>query len=118
MTPAQSSPLSPSRASRVILPPMTAKQRAATAALAYVHSGMVVGLGTGSTADFFLIALGEALAAGKLKDINGIPTSKQSERRAIELRIPLTTLAQHHTCDVTVDGADEVAPNLDLIKGL
>jgi ribose 5-phosphate isomerase A len=97
---------------------MTAKQRAATAALDHVQSGMVVGLGTGSTADFFLIALGEALAAGKLKDIKGIPTSKQSERRAIELRIPLATLAQYHTCDVTVDGADEVAPNLDLIKGL
>jgi ribose 5-phosphate isomerase A len=97
---------------------MTAKQRAANAALQYVRSGMVVGLGTGSTADFFLAALGEALAAKTLNDIKGIPTSKQSERRAIELHIPLTTLAQHPTCDVTVDGADEIAPRLDLIKGL
>ena len=97
---------------------MSPKQRAAQAALQFVESGMVVGLGTGSTADFFLIALGQALAAGELRDIKGIPTSKQSERRAIEVHIPLTTLAQHPVCDVTVDGADEVAPNLDLIKGL
>jgi ribose 5-phosphate isomerase A len=97
---------------------MTAKQRAATAALKYIRPGMVVGLGTGSTADFFLAALGEALAGGTLRDIKGIPTSKQSERRAIELQIPLTTFAQHASCDVTVDGADEIAPDLDLIKGL
>jgi ribose 5-phosphate isomerase A len=97
---------------------MNAKQRAAQAALRFVESGMVVGLGTGSTADFFLAALGETLASGRLKDIKGIPTSKQSERRAIELHIPLTDIAQHPTCDVTVDGADEIAPDLDLIKGL
>jgi ribose 5-phosphate isomerase A len=97
---------------------MSPKQRAAQAALQYVVSGMVVGLGTGSTADYFLSALGEAVASGRLKDLKGIPTSKQSERRAVEMHIPLTTLAQHPVCDVTVDGADEVAPNLDLIKGL
>ena len=49
---------------------------------------------------------------------SAVPTSKQSERRAVEFQIPLTTLAQHPTVDVTVDGADEVAPGLDLIKGL
>jgi ribose 5-phosphate isomerase A len=97
---------------------MNPKQRAAKAAMKQLESGMVVGLGTGSTADFFLIELAEALKTGKLRDIRGIPTSKQSERRAIELRIPLTTLAHDPQCDVTVDGADEVAPNLDLIKGL
>jgi ribose 5-phosphate isomerase A len=73
---------------------MSPKQRAAQAAMAYVKSGMIVGLGTGSTADFFLAALGEAVRAGQVRDIKGVPTSKQSERRAIELRIPLTTLAQ------------------------
>lgn len=97
---------------------MTPKQRAAQAALQYVSSGMAVGLGTGSTADFFLIALAQAIKAGILKDIKGVPTSRQSERRAIEMGIPLFSLAQFPVCDITVDGADEVAPNLDLIKGL
>jgi ribose 5-phosphate isomerase A len=97
---------------------MSPKQRAAQAAMAFVKSGMIVGLGTGSTADFFLAALGEAVRSGQVRDIKGVPTSKQSERRAIELHIPLTTLAQDPVCDVTVDGADEVGPGLDLIKGL
>jgi ribose 5-phosphate isomerase A len=97
---------------------MDAKQRAAEAALKFVQSSMVVGLGTGSTADFFLRALAAAIKDKQLRDIRGVPTSKQSERRAIELGIPLTTLAEHPRPDVTIDGADEVAPNLDLIKGL
>jgi ribose 5-phosphate isomerase A len=101
-----------------ILPRMEAKQRAAEAALKFVESGMVVGLGTGSTADFFLRALAAAIKVKQLRDIRGVPTSKQSERRAIELGIPLTTLAEHPRPHVTIDGADEVAPNLDLIKGL
>jgi ribose 5-phosphate isomerase A len=97
---------------------MNAKQRAAEAAIKYVQSGMIVGLGTGSTADFFIIALAEALRGGAIRDIKAVPTSKQSERRAHELGIPLASLAQCPLSDVTVDGADEVAPNLDLIKGL
>ena len=97
---------------------MDAKQRAAEAAVQFVQSGMVVGLGTGSTADFFLRALAVEIAEKRLTGIKGVPTSKQSERRAIELGIPLTTLAEHPRPDVTIDGADEVAPNLDLIKGL
>jgi len=97
---------------------MTPKQRAAQAALKYVASGMAVGLGTGSTADFFLLALAQAIKAGELRDIKGVPTSRQSERRAIELGIPLFSLAHCPVCDITVDGADEIAPNLDLIKGL
>jgi len=79
---------------------------------------MIVGLGTGSTADFFLTELAAALSSGALANIKGVPTSKQSERRAIELRIPLTTLAECPVVDVTVDGADEVSPELNLIKGL
>jgi ribose 5-phosphate isomerase A len=97
---------------------MNPKQRAAEAAIAFLRDGMVIGLGTGSTADFFLQALGAAIAAGQLNGIRGVPTSRQSEHRAEELGIPLTTLGKHPLLDVTVDGADEVAPDLDLIKGL
>lgn len=97
---------------------MNSKQRAAEAALEFVTSGMVVGLGTGSTADYFLIALGREIAAGKLRDIRGVATSVRSEQRAAELGIPLATLSECPHPDVTVDGADEVAPNVDVIKGL
>src|SRR5436309_933833 len=101
-----------------ILSAMNPKQRAAEAALQFVQSGMIVGLGTGSTADFFLQALASAIKSGQLRDLQGVPTSRQSESRAIALGIPLTTLHASPNPDVTVDGADEVAPNLDLIKGL
>jgi ribose 5-phosphate isomerase A len=97
---------------------MNPKQRAAEAAVSYLRDGMVVGLGTGSTADYFLQALAAALRSGKLHNLRGVPTSRQSERRAVELGIPLATLAQCPSPDITIDGADEVAPNLDLIKGL
>jgi len=97
---------------------MNPKQLAAEAALPLIESGMVVGLGTGSTADFLIKALGDAIAEGKLKDIRGVPTSVQSERRARELGIPLTTLAECPHPDLTIDGADEIDPRLNLIKGL
>ena len=97
---------------------MSPKQRAAEAAMKFVKDGMVVGLGTGSTADLFLQTLGAALKEGRVRNVRGVPTSRQSERRAQHLGIPLTTLAEAPTPDVTIDGADEVAPNLDLIKGL
>jgi len=96
---------------------MNPKQRAAEASLQFVRDGMVVGLGTGSTADYFLQALATAIRDGRLKDIRGVPTSRQSERRAEHLGIPLTSLAHAHP-DVTIDGADEIDPHLDLIKGL
>lgn len=97
---------------------MDPKKRAAEAALKFVESGMVVGLGTGSTAEQFLLALAAALKAGTIRDIRGVPTSVRSERLAQSFGIPLATLAQCPHPDVTIDGADEVAPNLDLIKGL
>lgn len=96
---------------------MNPKQRAATAALSYLRDGMIVGLGTGSTADFFLEALGEAVRSDKLKGIRGVPTSKYSELRAQKLGITVASLAECPNPDVTIDGADEVDPNLDLIKG-
>lgn len=97
---------------------MSPKQRAAEAAMKYVKDGMVVGLGTGSTADLFLQALAAAIRDGRVKGVRGVPTSRQSERRAQHLGIPLTTLVESPRPDVTIDGADEVATNLDLIKGL
>jgi len=97
---------------------MNAKQRAAQAALAFVSSGMVLGLGTGSTADFFLLALGDALANGKLRNIRAIPTSRRSQIRAAELAIPLIDFGNCPRADLTIDGADEISPSLDLIKGL
>jgi ribose 5-phosphate isomerase A len=97
---------------------MNPKQRAAEAAMSHLRSGMVVGLGTGSTADYFLQALGGALKSGQLTDIHGVPTSRQSEIRARHFGIPLFTLEEVPQADVTVDGADEIGPGLDLIKGL
>lgn len=97
---------------------MDPKQRAGYAAVELLTSNMIVGLGTGSTADCFHIALAEALRSGKLANIRGVPTSRRAEVHAMELGIPLSTLAESPSPDVTVDGADEVAPNLDLIKGL
>ena len=101
------------------LKPKTAKQRAAEAALDYVRSDTVIGLGSGSTADCFLIALADALESGRLKDVGGVPTSEHTAQQARELGIPVIELADvDEPLDVTVDGADEVAPNLDVIKGL
>jgi len=92
------------------------KRSAALAALDEIRDGMVVGLGSGSTASIFIRELGERVRSG-LKVV-GIPTSETSRRIAEEVQVPLTTLGQHPRIDVTVDGADEVSPELDLIKGL
>src|ERR1041384_2986516 len=89
------------------------KRQAALRALDEIRDGMIVGLGNGSTASHFIRELGNA----GLK-VAGIPTSEESRRLAQEVGIRLTTLKDHSQIDVTVDGADEVAPNLDLIKGL
>ncbi len=101
-----------------MLKTMNGKQRAAEAAISLLQNDQIVGLGTGSTADFFLIALGNALKSGQLNGIRGIPTSVQSERRAQELGIPLLDFSKQPFADITVDGADEISPQLDLIKGL
>jgi ribose 5-phosphate isomerase A len=97
---------------------MDLKQQAATRALDFVESGMIVGLGSGSTSARFLEALSEQLKMGLLQDILGIPTSRETEAQAKALGIPLTNLADHPRFDLAVDGADEVDPDLDLIKGL
>ncbi len=94
------------------------KKTAAAAAVDAIQSGMVVGLGTGSTAALMIDELGERLRSGLLSNIVGIPTSEKTARQARSLDIPLTTLADHPKIDLTIDGADEIDPQLDLIKGL
>ena len=91
------------------------KEAAARASLQFVKNGQVVGLGTGSTAAYFIELLGEQVKNG-LK-IRGIPSSDRSREQAARLGIPLTTLDECPEIDVTVDGADEVDPQLRLIKG-
>ena len=93
------------------------KQKAAHRAVEFVESGMVVGLGTGSTTAFAVIRIGECLKSGDLKNIVGIPTSIRTETLAGEWGIPLCGLEDQPVIDVTIDGADEVDPDLNLIKG-
>ena len=83
----------------------------------YVESGMVVGLGSGSTAAFAVRKIGEMLAAGVVKDVRGVPTSARTAALAREAGIPVVTLAEARPA-LSIDGADEIAPDLSLIKGL
>lgn len=82
----------------------------------YVESGMVVGLGTGTTATWVVRRLGELLAGGGLRDVRGVATSEETGRLAGELGVPLVALSGARP-DLTIDGADEIGPGLDLIKG-
>jgi ribose 5-phosphate isomerase A len=92
-----------------------AKRAAATAALEHVDTGMVVGLGTGSTAAMFIEALGDAVEDGLT--IRGVPTSVESEELARARSIPIEPLASVDRVDLAVDGADQVTPAGPLIKG-
>lgn len=83
----------------------------------YVKSGMVIGLGTGSTAYFAVERVGQLLKSGELTDILAIPTSIRTKEQAESLNIPLVTLDTHSKLDVAIDGADEVDPGLNLVKG-
>jgi ribose 5-phosphate isomerase A len=94
------------------------KQKAAQIALEEVHSGMHLGLGSGSTSACFIDLLGAAIQAGRLNGVVGVPTSAASAEQARSLGIPLATLDDAPELDLAVDGADEVDPRLDLIKGL
>lgn len=93
------------------------KQEVGKAAAARVQSGTIVGLGTGSTTAYAIAHLGERLKSGDLKDIIGIPTSFQAEVLAKQHGIPLTTLDAVDRIDIAIDGADEVDPQKNLIKG-
>src|SRR5215471_15638081 len=91
------------------------KEAAGRAAAQLVLDGQIVGLGTGSTAYFAVVALGERVKTG-LK-IAGIPTSNATAHLARRVGVPLTTFEEHPVIDITIDGADEFDPHLNLIKG-
>lgn len=97
----------------------TAAKRAAGFAAAdrFVESGMSVGLGTGSTAVWAVRRIGARLADGSLRDVVGVATSRASAAEAAACGVPLTTLDEVPRLDLTVDGADQVSADLDLIKG-
>ena len=93
------------------------KRTAAKRAVAeYVRSGMVVGLGTGSTAAFVVRRVGELISNGELEDVRGVATSRRTAELAGEVGVPLVTLEEARPA-VTIDGADEIGPGLNLIKG-
>jgi ribose 5-phosphate isomerase A len=98
-------------------PKSTLKQEAAEHAVKYIKSGMTVGLGTGSTAIFAIRRIGAMLQSGELKDIVAFATSRASWDAAVELNIPMMLEELPKSIDVTIDGADEVDPQLNLIKG-
>jgi ribose 5-phosphate isomerase A len=93
------------------------KRQAAERAVAHVESGMVVGLGEGSTASFAVRRIAQLLEEGNLRDIFGVPCSRKVEAEARSLGIPMTTLEEHPVINLTIDGADEVDPELNMIKG-
>lgn len=95
--------------------PDLAKQATARAALSLVEDGMRLGLGTGSTASHFVRFLGEEVAAGL--NVTGVPTSEATFALAQEAGVPLTTLDETPELDLCIDGADEIDPALNLIKG-
>jgi ribose 5-phosphate isomerase A len=93
----------------------TYKRQAAAGALEFVRPGMRLGLGTGSTARPFVELLGDRVRAGL--DVIAVPTSEATRAQAEQCGIPLTTLDETPELDLTVDGADEISPDLSLIKG-
>lgn len=94
------------------------KRQAAARAAELVEDGMELGLGTGSTARLVLEAIAARRERGELRDIVGVPTSRDTRDHATRLGIPVGTLEEHSRLDLTLDGADEVDPSLELIKGL
>ncbi|RLF75389.1 ribose 5-phosphate isomerase A [Thermococci archaeon] len=93
------------------------KKLVAKEALRYIDDDMIIGLGTGSTTAYFIQMLGKKLMTEELEEVYGIPTSHQSRLLALESGIPVVTLDEVDAIDIAVDGADEVDPHLNLIKG-
>ena len=98
-------------------PVKTMKQEVGKAAAARVKSNSIVGLGSGSTAAYAIEYIGDRLAQGEIENIRGVPTSFQAEVLAKEYKIPLVTLDAIDHIDIAIDGADEVDPQKNLIKG-
>lgn len=99
------------------LSPDTQKRNAAEAAVAHVKDGMVIGLGSGTTAAFAILALGERKKHENIQ-ILGVPSSYQSFQLAVQAGIPVTTLEEHPVLNLNIDGADQIDPKLNLIKGM
>jgi ribose 5-phosphate isomerase A len=97
---------------------MNPKQMAAERGASLVESGMVLGLGSGTTATLAVQAIGRRLREGSLRNVVGVPSSSAIAAVARESGVPLTTLDEHPVLDLDLDGADEVDPDLNLIKGL
>jgi ribose 5-phosphate isomerase A len=93
------------------------KQQAAEQAVELIESGMTVGLGSGETATYAIRRIGLLLRAGKLEDIVGVPTSLETAAEAVRLGIPLLEDSRALPADITIDGADEIDPQMNLIKG-
>jgi ribose 5-phosphate isomerase A len=94
-----------------------AKRNAALEAVKHVKDGFVVGLGSGSTASYAIEEIGNSVKKGKLH-VQGVPTSYQAFMLAVKSKIPVTSLEEHPTLDVTIDGADQIDNELNLIKGM
>jgi ribose 5-phosphate isomerase A len=94
-----------------------AKVRAASRAVDHVKNGMVVGIGSGSTAAEAIRILGKRIKAGELKDVKGVPTSYQAVQEAVRAMLPLTTLDEYPELDIGIDGADQMDRQLNAIKG-
>ena len=93
------------------------KKHAAQKAVTSIRSGMTLGLGTGSTTRYALLEISSYLNTGKIKDIVGIASSLETEKLATELGIPLCSLNDNPCIDLSIDGADELDTELNLIKG-
>ena len=97
---------------------MNLKKQAALQAVKYVHSGQRIGLGSGSTVSYFIKALGDLVKSGDLVDIQAVSTSDETSIQAQDSGIPFVDLDHSGNLDITVDGADEIDHNLNLVKGL
>nr|XP_043637380.1 probable ribose-5-phosphate isomerase 2 [Erigeron canadensis] len=116
-TPAATTTPMTSSQPQVILTQDDLKKIAAYKAVEFVESNMILGLGTGSTAKHAIDRIGQLLKQGKLNNIIGIPTSKQTHQQALSLNIPLSDIDTHPVLDLAIDGADEVDPDMNLVKG-
>lgn len=93
------------------------KKKAAEKACEFIQDGMIIGMGSGSTTFYALERIGELIRSGQLKNVAGIPSSLNTSKLAVKFGIPLTDFKNHSQIDLTLDGADEVDQNLNLVKG-